>query len=399
MPDIITDALDRLGVNTPGVSSFGQAIDQFNLQNLSPIDLSGVSKAIKDSVTTNLPNVLRAPQTAGAIDFKPAKGEWTSVHYADDLIAHAPKFKFLFKVSFIGFGSQEFQYFVHRCDKPKVQMNHQDVNYYNFRTRVLTSVIFQPIAMSLLDETGNTVNSFFTTYLATVSGTGSGGWGTNKGFGPGSSTKPYEKNGGYSVGKRVIIEQIFANGISSNIFELINPRIESFDFDELSMEDSSSGSMLNLSLSYDALESKTVSRNDSYTWGKTDLRKGGGSSGLSNGGSSSLYDGGVPSIQAAGGSGIEGLSPITKPSAFFEETIGSALRKSLPSLDIFPDPVRLIASIKNRVSSAADITSRNVAESFAAVTSFSFVPPAPNPVAAAADVQVSDTPIITTATA
>jgi hypothetical protein len=342
MPDIITDALDRLGVNTPGVSSFGQAIDQFNLQNLSPIDLSGVSKAIKDSVTTNLPNVLRAPQTAGAIDFKPAKGEWTSVHYADDLIAHAPKFKFLFKVSFIGFGSQEFQYFVHRCDKPKVQMNHQDVNYYNFRTRVLTSVIFQPIAMSLLDETGN---------------------------------------------------------ISSNIFELINPRIESFDFDELSMEDSSSGSMLNLSLSYDALESKTVSRNDSYTWGKTDLRKGGGSSGLSNGGSSSLYDGGVPSIQAAGGSGIEGLSPITKPSAFFEETIGSALRKSLPSLDIFPDPVRLIASIKNRVSSAADITSRNVAESFAAVTSFSFVPPAPNPVAAAADVQVSDTPIITTATA
>lgn len=370
----LTDALSQVGVGFDPARSLGQAIDQFNQQNLSPGQLSETARVIKDAALSSLPTILRQPPTAGAVEFQPKAGEWVSVHYADDLIAHAPKFKFLFKVTFEGFGDQEFSYFVHRCDKPKVMLNHQDINYYNFRSRVLTSVTYQPLSMTLLDETGNSVNNFFVTYLSKTSGTGSGNWGVDAGFGSASSSKPYEQNRGYSVGKRVIIEQVFANGLYSNLFELVNPRIESFDFDELNMEDSTSGSMLNITLSYDALRCKTVQLNDMNTWGNTDLRKGGGSSGFPNAGATSSYEGGVPPTQAAGGAGIQGVTPISRGTSFLDDA-ANAVTTQLPAAlrGLGNGAAELASGLKDRVSSAGDTLSRNVAETVAAVkNNFSF---------------------------
>jgi hypothetical protein len=355
------------------VASFSKAIDQFTARNIPSTIFEGTAQAVENAAISALPTILRLPPTAGTIDFKPSSGEWVSVHYADDLVPHAPKFKFLFKVQFIGFGNQEFQYYVHRCDKPKVVMNHTDVNYYNFRSKVLTSVTYLPLSMSLLDETGNSVNNFFVEYLKRVSGTGGGSWGIDGGFGNASSSKPYEQNKGYSSGKRIIIEQVFANGLYSNLFELINPRIESFDFDELNMEDSSSGSMLTLTVSYDALECKTVKRNDSYSWGNTDLGKAGGSSGLPNAGQPSRYDGGIPTIQSASGSAIGGAGlSLSKGGALnpLEDVISriSGLPKTLGNIGANA----LNSAAKGIISSAGNILSRNVSETLNAVKSFSF---------------------------
>lgn len=366
-PATINSALAQVGVGNPVANAFGQAIDQFAAQNLSPGQLSTVSQALKDAAQASLPTILRVPPTAGAVDFAPQSGEWVSMHYADDLIAHAPKFKFLFKVTFEGFGDNQFSFFVHRCDKPKVLMNHIDVNFYNFHSRVLTSVIYQPLSMTLLDETGNSVNNFFVAYMATVSGTGSGNWGVDAGFGAASSTKPYEGNRGYSSGKKVIIEQVFANGIYSNLFELINPRIEAFDFDELNMEDSSTGSMLNLTLSYDALSCKTVKFNDSNTWGNTDLRKGGGSSGVPNAGGTSTFDGGVPNVRSAGGSGINGVSPLTGNNSFAEALIKQVTGVLPASLQGLGGVQQLSTGLKDSVSSAGDTLSRSISDTLAAV--------------------------------
>jgi hypothetical protein len=365
----LNNALAQVGVGSPAADSLGQAIDQFAAQNLSPGQLSGVAQVLKDAAQASLPTILRLPPTAGNIEFQPQSGEWVSVHYADDLIAHAPKFKFLFKVTFEGFGDSQFSFFVHRCDKPKVMMNHTDVNFYNFRSRVLTSVTYQPLAMTLLDETGNSVNNFFVSYLSKVSGTAAGNWGVDAGFGAASSTRPYEGNRGYSSGKKVLIEQIFANGIFSNVFELINPRIEAFDFDELNMEDSSSGSMLNITLSYDALSCKTIKFNDSTTWGNTDIRRGGGSSGLQNGGASSSYENGVPVQQSANGAGISGgVNPLTGNNSFWEETVKQGGSILPPALQGLGGGVQQIATgLKDRVSSAGDTISRNVSETLAAV--------------------------------
>lgn len=211
-----------------------------------------------------------------------------SPSHALDLNDHYPKLKFLFKVGFYGFmpDVRGFYFYVHRVDKPKVKLMHQDVNYYNYRTRVLTNVVYEPITMEFLDEVGDTVNTFFVEYLKARSGSGSGGFGIDQGFGPASSSKPYTVAPGIASGTRIIVEQIFANGENTNQFHFINPRIESFEFNELTMEESG-GSMMTIQFSYDALESRTIGAYENPTWGNTDLLRADSMLGL-NGGASSL---------------------------------------------------------------------------------------------------------------
>jgi hypothetical protein len=214
--------------------------------------------------------------------------------------------KFLFKVKFEGFTENTCYYYVHACDKPAVTLNHTDVNYYNFRTRVLTHVTFNPINMTILDEIGNSLNEFFVLYMAQISGQGSGNWGTNNL--KASSSLPYETGkyyDGHSLLKSITIMQIFGNGTMMNEFKLINPRIETFTFDGLSMEENGV-SMANLSISYDSLVCTTndlqdESPNSFYTWGATDLLRGGGTSGIANNGATSLADNQVKPSGSSGG--------------------------------------------------------------------------------------------------
>lgn len=208
-------------------------------------------------------------------------GIWESLEYATDWNAHHGKFKFLFKIKF---GGGPWQYYVKSATKPKIKMVHQDVNYYNFRSKVLTQVTFDPMTIVLWDEIGNSVNNFFATYLATVSGQGSGNWGVDSSFDsdrPSSSSKSY-RNAGYgeNVLATVIIEQVFANGTKSNRFIFKNARIESMDLDDLTM-DTTEMNTLAITFNYDALECVTVDRSVIHTdpSASKDLLRGGGSGG------------------------------------------------------------------------------------------------------------------------
>jgi hypothetical protein len=89
--------------------------------------------------------------------------------------------------------------------------------------------------------------------MAKVSGQANGNWGTDNI--KASSSLPYESGkrfDGHSVMKSITIMQIFGNGTMMNEFKLINPRIETFAFDGLSMEENGV-SMANLSISYDSM--------------------------------------------------------------------------------------------------------------------------------------------------
>lgn len=338
MSNQIDQALQELGVNTGGVDPVGglsDAISQFTAQNLTPRDIMRGVDQFPRTVGGAIPEIgaripelgripLPFPEVGGvlgkAIDAIPTVflgtgGEWASTQYAYDLNRHHPKLKFLFKVGFSGFATREFYYFVQRSDKPKIRFIHQDINYYNFRTRVKTNSTFEPLSITFLDEIGNSVNEFFVEYMRLNSGQGSGGWGTNEGFGKASSSFPYPN--GYSTGRLITVEQIFANGTASNRFMFINPRIETFDFDELSMEDSA-GSTCTISFSYDAIKMETVAASTIYSWGQTDLLRGGGTSGVPNGGSTSGV--GVGSSYSANGLGMgSGGSSITKqPDLIYE---------------------------------------------------------------------------------
>lgn len=300
-------ALGQVGVNLGGLSavaSFSNAVEQFTAQNLTPRALSAAAAVVQNQFETLLPPGLgNTPVGGGGLAFGGEGGAWTAIHYADDLIPHQPKFKFLFKVSFVGFGASQFDYYVLRCDKPRVQFNHTDVNYYNFRTKVLTSTSFQPLTCTFYDEIGNTTMDMFASYCRMVSGTASGNWGIDKGFGAASSTKPYEQ--AYSTARSITVEQIFANGLMSSRYKFINPRIESFDFDDLNMEETA-GSLLTVTFNYDALESTVTKQSTINNWGETDLLRGGGTSGPSAGGVSSVYEDGYMSPVSASGNGIQG---------------------------------------------------------------------------------------------
>jgi hypothetical protein len=287
---LIDSALNSIGINAGITDSFGAA--QYG--GAANLFASAVGAFTGGDVAS----------TIGAVESLTASnGDWTAVHYANDLVNHAPKFKFLFKVLFSGFGTRDFYYYVQHVDKPRIRFNHQEVNYYNFRSKVLTSTTFEPLSVTFLDETGNSVNQFFQQYMARMSGQGSGGVGINNGFTKASSSKSYAN--GYSVGQSITIEQIFGNGTASNRFVFINPRIESFDFDELSMEENG-GSTMTVLFHYDGLTCSTVSQSTLYSWGNTDILRGGGND-VSNGGASSLLEAGALIVQSATGTNTTGL--------------------------------------------------------------------------------------------
>jgi hypothetical protein len=363
----IDEALRQLGVgdvkNAAASVALSKAIDTFGIDQAGPM-----GKVIKDVVGSSLPPILRDPN-AGGISIPGVGGDWTSVHYADDMIAHQPKFKFLFKVAFKGFGDSTFYYYVQRCDKPKVQFVHQEVNYYNFRTKVLTQTTFSPLTVTFYDEIGNSVNQFFVEYMKKVSGQGSGSWGIDKGFGNASSTKYYAGNKGYSSGREIVIEQVFANGVLSNRFKFKNPRIEVFDFDELNIEENGVN-VMSCTFHYDAIECETVTHDTIHSWGETDLLRGGGSSGIPNAGASVIAEAGKVLPQSANGLGI-GTGGVPLPNV---DAVKSMYDTATAALNKIPDTLKdlvpgsslgnIVASVKNTVSSAYDTVSRNVSETY-----------------------------------
>jgi hypothetical protein len=322
--------LDELGITTTNNSLSG-AIDSFNNQNMSPSDILAAGNSIPrtlggiPAIGSRIPGMSSVPIPGiSAIDkvFAPINqmkfgqsGVWESVKYSHDLNSHHPKFKFLFKVMFSGFNGNDFYHYVLRADKPKVRFNHQDVNYYNFRSRVLTSVTYEPLSITFFDEIGNTLNDFFVGYLKSRSGTGSGNYGIDRGFGEASSSKYYQNGYTEKLGQRIILEQVFANGTQSNRYIFINPRIENFDFDELSMEESNTGSHATLTFTYDAIEMMTVYGSTIHSWGNVDLLRGGGSSGPWNGGNTSGVFPGIPG--SATGILIDGTIPKTGGSELY----------------------------------------------------------------------------------
>lgn len=370
MSSLLDQALSAVGVPNDANGALGatlgltRALDIWNESNLG-LPTSGPGKALRDIIESNIPPAFRTNPNPQGLQFQSKSGEWTALHYADDLVAHHPKFKFIFKVKFEGFGANdEFYYYVHRCDKPNVLFNHTDVNYYNFRTRVMTSMIFQPISITFLDEIGNSINDFFVKYLSSVSGQADGKWGIDNGFGDATGTKPYKY--GYAGGKAIIVAQIFGNGLYANEYKFINPRIESMQFDELNMEDNA-GSMMTMQFSYDSLSCKTVSGGQgdvNYTWGNTDILKGGGTSGLPNAGATSLNEGGVQQATSAnGGSQIQGLGLPKYSNAVQAVTAAGVSQLSSIPESLLNSPT----SAQHIVDSGGTTLSRAVSETVAAI--------------------------------
>ena len=277
----------NLNLEKTAYDMFGGAVSDFG------------GRAISSLGGDILKNVVGNAEGEGA---QPFSGHWQSTRYAADLIQYAPKHRFMFKVEFKfhpayaaklqgGREKNAFTFLVKMVDRPKVEFVYEDVNYYNFRTKVLKEIKHEPLSMSFIDDIGNNTTDFFNAYRKAFSPISRKQFGTA--FSPlaaqvagmnyshplaenqdDTATRGVLAGDAMNVLESVIIHQIFAHGSRMCTYTFYNPRIARFDFDEVNHESSDMGNGLTVSFDYDALYVSEVTQTDGTPapmWGKTDI--------------------------------------------------------------------------------------------------------------------------------
>lgn len=234
-------------------------------------------------------------------------------NYAMDLIDVAPKHRFMFKVYFKfkgpyqnGGGAQNsialaksddniFSFLIKQIDRPSISFEYEEVNYYNYYTKVLKKVTHEPLSMIFYDDIKNHVIDFFNRYRLAYSPIGRIYSKSNE------QAKMYQYQGfdfnpefySASVGllegnehnmlETITVRQIFAHGSNAVDFVFVNPRILAFDFDEVDHETSQSNG-LTVRFDYDSLYLYSPTQQEfaePVRGSKTDILSNGSASGIS----------------------------------------------------------------------------------------------------------------------
>jgi hypothetical protein len=231
--------------------------------------------------------------------------------YADDLVKYAPKTKFIFKVLFTfvqpyagNFKVREFNFLVKQIDKPKVKFVYEDVNFYNYRTKVLKQITYDPLTLVFIDDIQNTVVDFFEYYrrahspITWMPFTGADpklleqsgmnfqpgrARGLKPGYAAGVGTLEGVSDGKTTVQPRFLLKNIklvqyYAHGTRHNVYFFMNPRINSMEFEgQADHAQGTDGHGLSVSFDYDYLTIEDfMSFTNDYPFGQYDILGGGG---------------------------------------------------------------------------------------------------------------------------
>ena len=285
-----------VGLEQKALSQFGAAVGNFSDKPgsgaLANTNFNAFNTQPPGSPTTGVASTsgFQSTNRFGPTGGSGASQTWQSSKYAADLVAYAPKHRFIFKVKFIFKDpysriNSEFMYVVKEIDKPKVTFEYEDVNMYNFKTKVLKAIRHESLNMQFHDDIQNKVLDFFNAYRLAYSPVSSllplqAPMMENAGmdfYAPGSggvssASMGILEGGKINVLSHIEIAQIYAHGTRQNIFIFTNPRIEQFDFDNLS-HDATDGNALTVSFNYDALyiKDEATSGTPEYSWGATDI--------------------------------------------------------------------------------------------------------------------------------
>ena len=279
----------------------------------------GQAKAVFEKVkqgdfkATDIPGYLQDFQNLerlGRNIFTPARGDaqdslaprCEASPYAVDLIARAPKFKFLFVVEFIPNPAYtalsrkdipvlEMAFTVKTSSRPNIKFHTEDVNYYNYRSSYITKTSFEEMKMTFHDDIRNAATQFYTTYLNAVSPISNidpsqsgaaapnllqqGGMDFGEGYGsnvqipnmvleqiPGNryaaSMGPLASSGASNIEESTVFSQIrlyhiFDYGNTMTVYNFSNPRIIQLAPDDVDMSAGNEGSELSITFSYDSV--------------------------------------------------------------------------------------------------------------------------------------------------
>ena len=207
--------------------------------------------------------------------------------YAIDLVrTRAPKYKFLFIVQFT-FTTQynylqkhDFAFGVKKSSRPGVKFTQEDVNYYNFRTKVTTKTEFEEIAMSFHDDIGNKAMEFYNEYRRALSPIANMSnlmsptedglnfdetvmvrsgltHDENRNYNMYTASRGPINGDGMNVIDNIKLYHVYDAGRYANIYTFLNPRITQMDLDDVDMTASQDGSEFSMKFNYDTVYIQT----------------------------------------------------------------------------------------------------------------------------------------------
>lgn len=202
--------------------------------------------------------------------------------YAVDLIARAPKQKFMFVVQFVPNGGYESfrnldpAFTVQTSTRPSIHYQTEDINFYNFRTKMITRAEFEPMTMKFYDDIRNQSELFYAAILKAMTPAANffdpasfNAQGDEDGMNFVSNGRPainevdftnklYKASTGLLLNENKTLFQeirlyhIFDGGKQMDTYRFYNPRITDLKLDELSMAESAA-TMMELNFVYDSV--------------------------------------------------------------------------------------------------------------------------------------------------
>jgi hypothetical protein len=282
------NAVEKVQGLNPGVANraFGQGKAIFERVKQGNFELRDIPEALQDF--QNLEKLARGiftpPPSETARDLKLCGAS----PYAMDLIRMAPKQKFLFVLDIkfrqpyqlwqnIG---KDMAFVVKQSTRPTVEFEYDEINMYNFRTRVPKRTIYPPMTLTFYDDNQNNANLFYTAYLramspiANITGNTSVAeyqnrsmdrnpvkgttFGDNAGKGTTTMFEGAASLGALDGGVENILSEvrlfhIFEYGRLMNVYNFYHPKILRMNLDDLTMMESGAGSEMSIEFAYDGL--------------------------------------------------------------------------------------------------------------------------------------------------
>jgi hypothetical protein len=265
--------------------ALGQAQQIFQQAKQGNFKLTDIPGALQD--LQNLERLGRNIFTPGAGDRNSGLStQCEASPYAIDLIARAPKHKFMFIVQFVpasGYESlvtNDIAFVVYESSRPNIRYQMEDINFYNFRSKVITKTEFEPMSMKFYDDITNDAGRFHAAVLkaltpianiptysgfyspeergtvydvqgGTIGGVDFSGRYSTSSYGP-LNDIPGTETGNIVLFQEIRLFHLFEAGRKMNIYSFYNPRISELKLDELTMEGDAKTSV-ELNFAYDTV--------------------------------------------------------------------------------------------------------------------------------------------------
>lgn len=295
--------VSRVSQFNPGVANRAQAQAEAIAEKVSQgnFELSDIPETFSD--LQNFGNLVDGIFPGGANQNDMGRELCGASPYAMSLIQHSPKFKFLFVVQVEfnapyasdpvwNYNKNGMAFVVKHSTRPNVEFEYEEINQYNYRTRVPKRTIYPPITMRFYDDTLNFTSDFFVSYLNAMSPISNMGarygetammdpeWLAANSMSNGESNRYFSgvRHSGASLGalhersgdpdgsadgapiniiKNIKLFHVYDSGNFMNVYNFHNPKILSFSNDDLDMSESGNGSELEFQFAYDALYVET----------------------------------------------------------------------------------------------------------------------------------------------